>query len=101
MMKNCCAYRSAVERPNGTASAATISLPIGHSAIPGQFQMRPGERNADNGHGKHDRGENVAERQPPACQHQPDEITDQAERPGAEIVPAGFGARYGFAAEWQ
>jgi hypothetical protein len=41
----------------------------------------------------------VAERQPPACQHQPDEITDQAERPGAEIVSAGFSARYGFAAE--
>ena len=51
--------------------------------------MRPGEGNADNGHRKHHRGDDMPERQPPARQHQPDQIADQAERPGADIGTAG------------
>src|SRR6202035_1742964 len=55
----------------------------------GELDMRPGEGNADDGHRKNDRGDEMAKRQPPARQHQPDQIADQPERPGADIGAAG------------
>src|SRR5271154_7236449 len=66
----------------------------------GKLQMRPGEGNADDGEGQQNSGDHMAEREPPACQHQPDDITEKAERSGAGIVTAKMvGARYGLAAE--
>ena len=51
---------------------------------------------------KNDRREQMAERQPPAREHQPDQVADQAERPGADVVAAViFGARHGRLAERQ
>src|SRR5580698_1254760 len=42
----------------------------------------------------------MAERQPPAGEHEPHDIADHAERPGADILAAGDGgARYHFLAE--
>ena len=67
-----------------------------------KFQMRPGERDADDRHREHDRGDEMAERQSKAGEHEPDNVTDEPEQPRAEIVAAGmFGARYCFAAERQ
>ena len=54
-----------------------------------QFHMRPGKGDADNRHGKHDSRHDVSKREPPARQHQPDQIADQAERPGADIALPG------------
>ena len=45
----------------------------------GKFEMRPGERNADDSDGKKDRREHVAEREPPSGEHEPDQIADKAE----------------------
>src|SRR5271155_2929958 len=42
----------------------------------GKLQMRPGEGNADDGEGQQNSGDHMAEREPPACQHQPDDITE-------------------------
>ena len=56
--------------------------------------MRPGEGNADDGDGEHDGRHHMGERQPPSGQHQPDDISDEAQRPGAEIVRS-FNRRYG------
>src|SRR5262249_30236421 len=57
---------------------------------PGKLQVRPGERNADDGDGEQDGDEDMAERQPPAGQHQPDDIADDAERPGADVLLPGM-----------
>ena len=51
--------------------------------------MGPGKGKADDGDGQHHGGDEMAERQPPARQHQPDQIADQAERSGADVVLAG------------
>ena len=48
--------------------------------------MRPGEWNADDRDRQADRGEQMAERQPPAGQHQPDDIAEHAKSAGADIV---------------
>src|SRR5450631_437375 len=55
---------------------------------PCEFQMRPGERDADDGDGERDRRHEVRERKPPSCEHQPDHVADQAERAGADIGAA-------------
>src|SRR5580700_2430264 len=68
----------------------------------GKFQMRPGERNADDGDGEQDGGEEMAERQPPAGEHQPDDIAQKAERPGADVVAAEvLRTRHRLSAEWK
>ena len=36
-----------------------------------EFHMRPGERDTYNGYCQHDRGDEVAERQPPTCENKP------------------------------
>ena len=38
---------------------------------PGKLQMRPGKGNADDSHREYDRGDEMAERQPPAGEHEP------------------------------
>ena len=50
--------------------------------------MRPGKGDADDRHRENDRGDEVAERKPPAGEQQPDQIADHAERPGADILHA-------------
>ena len=55
----------------------------------GEFQVRPGKRKTDDGDGKADRRDEVAEREPPAGQHEPDDVADHAERAGADIFLAG------------
>src|SRR5229473_656099 len=55
---------------------------------PCEFQMRPGERDADDGDGERDRRDDVRERKPPSREHQPDHVADQAQRPGADIRAA-------------
>src|SRR5580704_12988913 len=68
----------------------------------GEFQMRPRERDTDEGDGEQKRGDEMAERQPPAGEHEPQYVADEAEGPGADVVSAEIlGARYGFAAERQ
>ena len=37
----------------------------------------------------------VAERQPPAGEHEPDDVVEEPERPGAEIMPGIFGVPNG------
>src|SRR6266436_10014847 len=57
--------------------------------------MRPGEGQSDDRDRQEDRCDQVAERQPPTGEKEPDDIAEGAERPGAEIVIAGiFGARH-------
>ena len=51
----------------------------------GKFQVRPGKGNADDGHGQQHGRDDVAERQPPSRQHQPDDVADHPERAGADI----------------
>src|SRR6516165_5617927 len=58
---------------------------------PGKLQMRPGKGNADDSHREYDRGDEMAERQPPAGEHEPDDIAEEPERSGAEIMPRIFG----------
>jgi hypothetical protein len=68
----------------------------------GELQVRPGERNADESDGEADRSDKMPERQPPAGEHEPDQIAEEAERAGADVVGAEiFGARDGAAAERQ
>src|SRR6516165_8583520 len=93
-------YRCA-EWLNGTASAATISLPIGHSAIPASFRCAQAKGMPDDSHREYDRGDEMAERQPPAGEHEPDDVAEEPERPGAEIMPGIFGARHRFPTERQ
>src|SRR6516164_8430276 len=68
---------------------------------PGKLQMRPGKGNADDSHREYDRGDEMAERQPPAGEHEPDDVAEEPERPGAEIMPGIFGARHRFPTERQ
>ncbi len=52
--------------------------------------------------GEQDRGDEMAERQPPAGEHEPDQIAGKAEQAGADIGTAGiFGARHRLPAERQ
>ena len=51
--------------------------------------MRPGERDADDGHGQDGGVDEVEDRQPPAGKDQPDEIAENAQRAGADILAAG------------
>src|SRR5689334_7155185 len=68
----------------------------------GKLQVRPGERNADERDGKANRGDQMAERQPPAGEHKPDQIAEEAKRSGADVAGAQMlGARDGAAAERQ
>ena len=55
--------------------------------------VRPGERNADDGDRPEDRDDEMAERQPPAGEDEPDQIAGKAEQSGADIVAAGSSAR--------
>src|ERR1700736_5813839 len=55
----------------------------------GEFYVGPGEGNADDGYGERDRGDDMSERQPPARQHKPDQVADQAQRSAADIGAAG------------
>src|SRR3984893_2723626 len=57
----------------------------------GKLEMRPREREADDGDGQENRGDDVSEREPPAGENQPNEVADHAERAGADIVAAGDG----------
>ena len=50
--------------------------------------MRPGEGQADDGHGLKERDAEMGERQPPAREHQPYEIAEHAGRTSAKIVIA-------------
>ena len=52
---------------------------------PSKFHMRPSERDANNGYSQHDRGDEVAERQPPTGQDQPQDIAKNAKWSGAHI----------------
>ncbi len=47
--------------------------------------MRPGERNANDGYSQSDRRDDVPERKPPSRQQQPDHVSDQAQRSGADV----------------
>src|SRR5690349_13942361 len=55
----------------------------------GELEMRPGEGDADDRHRQEHRGDEVAEREPPAREHEPDDVADDAERAGAGIALAG------------
>src|SRR5215831_6784583 len=69
---------------------------------PGKLQVRPGERDAHDGHGKQDRRDEVAERQPPSGEKQPHDVADHPKRAGANVFAAEiFVARYGLVAERQ
>ena len=62
--------------------------------------MRPGERDANDGDGKDNGRDEMAERQPPAGQHQPHEIAENAKRSGTNIIVTGIdGARHRFLTE--
>ncbi len=64
--------------------------------------MRPRERDADDGDREQHCGDEVTERQPPAGEHQPDHVADQAERPRARILlPVIIRARHRLLAEGQ
>src|SRR5271168_118199 len=55
---------------------------------PGKLQMRPSERDADNRDGQKERCDQMAERQPPAREHEPDDVADKPQRSGAHIGAA-------------
>jgi len=64
--------------------------------------VRPGERDADDGHGEQDRRDEVTECQPPSGEKQPYDVADHPQRAGADIFAAEiFVARYGLVAERQ
>src|SRR5436190_24105298 len=56
--------------------------------------MRPGEGQPDERDRQCDRGYQMAESQPPPGEHQPDDVAEGAERTGADVVIAIFGARH-------
>src|SRR5712671_5605736 len=51
--------------------------------------MRPCERNANDGYSQSDRCDDVPERKPPSRQQQPDHVSDQAQRSGADVGATG------------
>ena len=56
--------------------------------------MHPCERDTDDRDSEQDGRDQMAERQPPACQHKPDDVAEQSEWPGADVVAAEMlGAR--------
>jgi hypothetical protein len=79
----------AVEITEEVDYAGTITLPIGQSGYAGELHMRPGEGDADDGHGKNDRCDDVCEREPPARQQQPNQVADQAQRSERRIAGCG------------
>src|SRR6516162_2218356 len=94
--------RAAATRQIILTAAQSNGQPARPQRDASKFQMRPGERDADDRHREQDRGDEMAARQPKAGEHEPDNVTDEPEQPRAEIVAAGmFGARYCFAAERQ
>ena len=50
--------------------------------------MHPRERDADDRDSEQDGRDQMAERKPPPCQHEPDDIAEQSEWPGADVVVA-------------
>src|SRR5262249_26266671 len=69
---------------------------------PRQLEMRPGERDADDRDRQHDGEHEMAERQPPARENEPDDVADGPERAGAGVLAAVMlGARYRLMAERQ
>src|SRR5712691_13128287 len=65
-----------------------------------ELEVRPGERDADDGDGQENGDDEMAEGQPPAGQDQPYDISDNAERSGADVLlPGIFGARHRLLAE--
>src|ERR1700726_822722 len=58
---------------------------------PGELEMRPRERDANDRDGEEKRGDDMSEREPPTGEDQPDEIADHAERAGAYIIAADDG----------
>ena len=52
-----------------------------------EFEMGPGEGDTDDRHRQDQRGDEVAERKPPARQHQPDDVAEETQRAGADILP--------------
>src|SRR6516164_3350755 len=68
----------------------------------GELEMRPGKWNSDDRHGKKNRHDDMAERQPPPRQYQPYDVSQNPKQPGADVLLAGIvGARNRFLAEWQ
>lgn len=57
-------------------------LPERHDADRDHLQVRPGERNADDGDGQRDACGDVEEREPPAGHDKPDDVADQRRRTG-------------------
>ena len=51
--------------------------------------MGPGERNSDDRHGKNDSRDEMAEREPPSGEQEPDQIADHAEDASAEVGLSG------------
>src|SRR5262249_5204652 len=81
---------------------AEIRLKSAGSKTAGKLQVRPGERDTHNGHGKQDRRDEVAERQPPSGEKQPHDVADHPQRAGANVFAAEiFAARHGLIAERQ
>ena len=55
----------------------------------GELEVRPGEGDADDGDCEHQRRQEMAEREPPAGEHEPDDVADHPERAGADILDTG------------
>jgi MFS family permease len=53
-----------------------------HDADRDQLEVRPCERDADDGDGQRDAGDEVAEREPPAGQDEPEDVADERRRTG-------------------
>jgi hypothetical protein len=54
----------------------------------GQLEVGPGEGQSDNGDGQAHSNDDMADGEPPAGEHQPDEIANEAERASPEIFPS-------------
>ncbi len=55
--------------------------------------MRPGKRNPDKGNREQQRRNQMAEREPPAGQQQPDQIADEAKETAAGICQTKVGVQ--------
>jgi hypothetical protein len=53
-----------------------------------QLEVRPGERDADYGNREGHGGNKVAKREPPARQHQPDQIAQKTRGAGSKVGSA-------------
>src|SRR5436190_12483307 len=66
----------------------------------GELEMRPGKWDSDDGHGKKNRHDDMAERQPPPREHQPYDVSHHPKWSGADVLIAGIvGARNRFLAK--